>query len=119
MMKQLRYLLPLLAIFARTASAQDTNPVPSLFISLGSNNTFGGIAGIILQLVLALTGIVSILYLVIGGMQYMMAGASEDMAKTGKKRVQNAIIGLIIIILSYTIISVVMNTLGNSETTTP
>jgi amino acid transporter len=120
MMKLLPYILPLFAVFARKASAQDTNPVPNLFISLGSGqNTFAGVAGLMLNLILAISGMVGIMYLVLGGTQYMMSGASEELAKSGKKRVQNAIIGLIIIILSYTIITVVFNTLVEPPTPNP
>jgi hypothetical protein len=74
----------------------------------------GGIAGVvetITLLLLALAGILSVLFLIYGGMQYIFAGANEDLAKSGKSTIRNAVIGLIIVILSYTVVSVIFNTL--------
>jgi len=78
----------------------------------------GGIAGVvetITLLLLALAGIISVLFLIYGGMQYIFSGANEDLAKSGKTTIKNAIIGLIIVVLSYTVVSVIFNTLVESS----
>lgn len=64
-----------------------------------------------IQLILSLTGIVAVAFLVYGGFVYMTSGGNEDNAERGKKTVTNAIIGLVIIILSYSIVTVVINAL--------
>jgi hypothetical protein len=66
---------------------------------------------IIQNILLPIAGIVAVLFIIVGGFQYMLAGANEDLAKKGKSTLTNAIIGLIIIILSYVIVTVVVNTL--------
>jgi Sec-independent protein secretion pathway component TatC len=74
----------------------------------------GGASGLILWVIRALLGIcglVAVLFIIIGGFQYITSGASEDLAKRGKSTLVNAIIGLIIVILSYTIVIVVVDTL--------
>lgn len=69
------------------------------------------IIDIIQEWLLPFAGIIAVLFIIIGGFQYMFAGMNEDLAKRGKSTLRNAIIGLVIIILSYVIISVVVNTL--------
>jgi uncharacterized membrane protein len=71
----------------------------------------GTITFIIKDLLLPIAGVIAILFIIVGGFQYMLAGANEDLAKRGKNTLVNAIIGLIIIILSYVIITVITNTL--------
>lgn len=66
---------------------------------------------IIQQWLLPFAGTIAVLFIIIGGFQYMFAGASPDLAKKGKETLVNAIIGLVIIILSFVIITVVVNTL--------
>ncbi len=78
----------------------------------------GGVAGLIIaitNLVLGVAGAIAILFVIIGGFQYILSGANEDLAKRGKATLTNAIIGLIIIVLSFTVISVVYTTLTNVQ----
>jgi hypothetical protein len=74
----------------------------------------GGIPGLIaniVKVILGIAGTVAVLFIIIGGFQYILSGANEDLAKRGRTTVVNAVIGLIIIILSYTVIAVVSKTL--------
>ncbi len=63
----------------------------------------------VITLLLFLTGSISVLFMIIGGYWFMTSGANPDGAKKGKLTVQYAIFGLIIVILSYAIVSVVSN----------
>jgi hypothetical protein len=69
------------------------------------------ITNIIRNILLPIAGIIAVLFIVIGGYQYMFSAGNDEMAESGKKTLQNAIIGLVIIILSYLIISVIVNTI--------
>jgi hypothetical protein len=76
----------------------------------------GGIAGIIVavtNIILGIAGAVAILFIIVGGFQYILSGANEELAKRGKSTLRNAVIGLVIIVLSYTVVSIVYNTLTN------
>ncbi len=94
--------------------AQTANPNPGFFVSIG-NNSPESIAVWIVTAILGVSGIVAILFIIIGGFEYMTSAGNEERSKNGKKRVTNAIIGLIIIMLSYTIISVINTTILRSS----
>lgn len=71
----------------------------------------GTIQKVIMQILLPLAGLIAVLFLIIGGFQYMFAGANPELAKKGKETLKNAIVGLIVVILSYVIITIVVTTL--------
>ena len=50
---------------------------------------------------------VAVLFLIIGGFWYIMSAGNEETAEKGKSTAINAIIGIIIIILSYVVVNVV------------
>ena len=66
-----------------------------------------------IQLMLLFAGGVAIIFVIIGGYQYITSGGNEESAEKGRKTLTNAIIGVIIIILSYTIITVIANLVAN------
>jgi amino acid transporter len=93
-----------------------TNPAANLFVDFttrGSGNDFNSVIINIISWFLGVIGFVSIIYLIYGGFQMMLAGANPSMAESGKKTVRNSIIGLIIVILSYIIVTVVVNSFTN------
>jgi hypothetical protein len=87
------------------------NPATGFFVSLPNNTPQGIIMFAIQRILLPLSGTVALLFIIIGGYQYITSGINEEMAESGKKTLQNAIIGLIIVILSYLIVTVVINQL--------
>lgn len=91
------------------------NPASNLFFDIGGigGNTPSGVIGGLVGLLLGLAAIVATLLIIIGGVQYIISGTNEDLAKRGKSTVTSAVVGLIIIILSYTIITVVIRVLEN------
>ncbi len=66
-----------------------------------------------INILLGLAATVAILYIVIGGYQYITSAGNEEQAGKGRKTVTNAVIGLAIIILSFVIVRVVNNALSN------
>jgi hypothetical protein len=112
MRKRIFYILPILfcLILALPAFAQQPNPAPFLFVSFRSND-FGTVIAAITRAVLGLIGIVSVVYVIWGGFQYLTSGMNSDLAERGKKTLRYAVTGLIIAILSYIIVTVVVNSL--------
>jgi len=55
------------------------------------------------QIILGLIGIILIVLMIIAGIQYMTAGGNQTTIENAVKRIKNAFIGLIIILLSYAI----------------
>jgi hypothetical protein len=94
--------------WADLAGAAQPNPASSLFLDFGAKTPTEVIVTLI-QAALGLIGLVSMLYLIIGGYQYMLSGANPDLAAKGLKTVKGALTGLIIVILSYVIVIVVIN----------
>ena len=71
------------------------------------------------SLALGFAGIIAVVFVIVGGYMYLTSGGNEEAAEKGRKVLTNSIIGLIIIILSATIIRVVVNTLDSSTGSTP
>lgn len=68
----------------------------------------------VIQIALGLAGLIAVLFLIIGGFRYITAGGNSDGAENGKKTILNAVIGIIVIILSFVVVRVVSNTLTNT-----
>lgn len=118
--------------FVSPALAQFTDPVPtsgdSFDVQAGS---FGGILvaydGSLIsfitravQYILGFLGIVVVLILIYGGYVWMTSGGDETKVEKAKLIIRNAIIGLVIILSSYAIVSMIFNTFyGGSGGTGP
>jgi amino acid transporter len=88
------------------------NPAPDLFSNLfGPSPDIKDVIYKIINLLLSFAFAIAILFLIIGGYQFMTSGANPSLAEQGKKTLTNAIIGIVIIVLSYTVISVIYKTL--------
>src|SRR5262249_50546439 len=66
---------------------------------------------VIINVLLGIAGLVAVLFVIIGGFQYMTSAGNEELAERGKRNLQNAIIGVVIIVLSFVIVNVVSGTL--------
>jgi hypothetical protein len=58
----------------------------------------------------------AVIFLIIGGFRYLTAGGNEGAAEAGRKYVINALIGIVIIILSYVIVNIVANFVQGNNT---
>lgn len=77
--------------------------------AITSETTVGGLAVRIIKILLYFAGIVAVFMSIIGGYQVMTAGGNASQAVNGRKTLINAIIGLVIVILSYVIIQAVIS----------
>jgi amino acid transporter len=75
----------------------------------GQQATVGGAILGVLRAGLGLAGLIAVAMLVYGGFRYITSAGNEDIAKDAKRTITNSIIGLIIIILSFVIVTVVTN----------
>lgn len=57
----------------------------------------------IIKYVLSFLGVIFLILIIIGGYQWMTAGGNEEIIKKARARIINAVIGLAIILLAYTI----------------
>ncbi len=69
----------------------------------------------VINIALALAGLIAVLFLIIGGFRYITAGGNEEASGSAKKIILNAVIGIIVIILSFVVVRVVANTLTSTN----
>ncbi len=69
----------------------------------------------IINIALAVAGLIAVLFLIIGGFRYITSAGNEETAESAKKIIINAIIGVVVIILSFVIVRVISNALLNNS----
>lgn len=89
-------------------SAQFTTPDPS-GSGVAEDTELSELLVRIINVLLALAGLVAVVFLIVGGFRYITAGGNEEAAESGKKAIVNAVIGIVVIILSFVIVRVVSN----------
>lgn len=80
--------------------------------SVAGAQNIGDFVIAIINLLLGLLLAISVLFIVIGGYQYVTSAGKEDQAKSGRRTVTYAVMGVAIAILSYMIVRVVEGTLN-------
>jgi hypothetical protein len=83
--------------------------------SLAQSKTWQELAQIVLKILLTVVGVIAVGAIVIGGYWYITSGGNEETAEKGRKVLINAIIGLIVVILAYAIVTVVTNLITTSK----
>ena len=102
-----------------TGTATDTGPVFSRLKEAGKNSTLGGgpgsgsatllfLIGEFMKTALGFLGVVGLILVIYAGYLWFTAGGSEDNVEKAKTLLKNAVIGLIIISLAYTITAYVV-----------
>jgi hypothetical protein len=69
----------------------------------------------IINVALAVAGLIAVLFLIIGGFRYITSAGNEEVAEGAKKIIINAIIGVVVIILSFVIVRVISGALVNNN----
>lgn len=64
------------------------------------------------NIALALVGVIIFAMFVYGGVLYITSGGNDEKIQKGKQTLTYAVIGLVIVVLSYALISFVVNSLG-------
>lgn len=76
------------------------------------------VSGFILKIIniaLTVAGLIAVLFLIIGGFRYITSAGNEETAEQAKKIITNAIIGIVVIILSFVIVRVISNALISNQ----
>jgi hypothetical protein len=71
-----------------------------------------GVVGTAITLAFGIAGLVAVIYLIMGGFSYVTAGGNPEAVEAAKTTIVNAIIGLVIILVSYLIVQFIMDQLG-------
>lgn len=114
-MKRLKYWLILGSLLsplsALAADPSTVLPAPISGLPGNSGDTFERVVVGYINIFLAVVGIIAVAYLIYGGFMYITSGGNEETAEQAKKIIQNSIIGLVVIVLSFTIITVIVRAL--------
>ncbi len=69
----------------------------------------------VINIALALAGLIAVFFLILGGFRYITSLGNEEAAGQAKKIILNAIIGIVIIILSFVIVRVISNAVASGD----
>ncbi len=69
----------------------------------------------LINILLGVLGIIFLILVLIGGFMWMTAGGQEEQAKKGRQIIINGVLGLIIIFLSFAIVTFVFNILEQAS----
>lgn len=95
------------------------------YISTGQKDLFGkctpvvtlpqgawAIAFAVVDMLLYLAGLVAVISIIIAGIQYITATGSADKNTAARKRIQNSLIGLAIVLIASSVVSFIGNKIG-------
>lgn len=71
------------------------------------SSSIGELVSTVVTWISLIVGILAFIYLIYSGIMYITAAGNPDQAKKGQQGIINAIIGVIICIFAYTIVSLV------------
>ncbi len=92
----------------------DSNPATNQFSALCNltSASFGGLVGSLIQLIFIIAVVVALLYLVYGGFRWLVSGGDKTQVGAAREHIVAAIIGLVIIFLSYFILNLLLTFFG-------
>lgn len=88
------------------------NTLESATVPNLAGDSIGEIIGKITPWIYAAIGLVLLVYLIMGGFQFMMSGGDPKASEAAKKKITNAVIGFVIVFISYWIVIVLGEVLG-------
>ena len=78
------------------------------------DNNLTGMITLISNTVLLLVGVVAVLFLIIGGFQYIASGGNPEQVNKAKNTIFYAIIGIVVALLAYVVVQFVVGQLTTS-----
>jgi len=68
---------------------------------------------LIINILLYFSGAIAVIFLVIGGYKYVASRGNEEAMESAKKTISSAVIGIVIILMAYAIVTIVNNIIVN------
>jgi len=105
-----------LGLFVSSAQAQSAaffdNPQTGPAPSAAAQGTLGQNITQIINFFLGLLGLIAVAFLIYAGVLMVTAGGNEETVGKARKVITYAVIGIVIILLSYTVVTFVTSSLG-------
>ena len=70
----------------------------------------------LIDIFLYFAGAIALIFLIVGGFQYIASRGNEEATEKAKKSIAGAVIGIVIIVMSYAIVTIVNNLLLSKTT---
>ena len=80
-------------------------------IALGNINNIGDVFGLAINIVMGVRIALTIIFLILGGFQYITSKGDQKAAQEARTSLTNAVIGFIVVIGAFTIRTVLLNVL--------
>ena len=81
-------------------------------VNPGASNDLNGMIQIIINTVFGIIGVVAVIMIIIGGVNYTMSQGDSTKVQKAKNTILYGIIGLVVVLLSFAIVSFVLNGLN-------
>ena len=111
-------LMPLVAIMPQVGQAQlidqFVDDCPDETGVRCNEEGLGDIFVTIINWALAIAFILAVIFLIYGGFRYILAGGNAEAATAGRTAIFNALIGVVIVVLSYVIVQIVYRFVSGS-----
>ncbi len=104
-------LMPVVAVVPQMSQAQliqdFVNDCPENTGIRCNEGNIGDIFVLVINWALGIAFIIAVIMLIVGGFRYLISAGNEDSAKKGRATIFNALIGIVIIVLSYVVVQIV------------
>ncbi|MBW6441025.1 hypothetical protein K0B03_03265 [Patescibacteria group bacterium] len=95
-----------------SANAATCGLATGVFCNVISTDTIAGAIVLIIRYLLSIVGILSFLFLVIGGIRYILSAGNEEKMKSAKDATYSAGLGLAIALMAFTILEIIFGILN-------
>ena len=83
------------------------NPAPDQLIDVSDFGVL--LKNVIVQIFLEFAAAIAVVFLIIGGFQYVSSRGNEEAMEKAKKTITAAVIGIVVIVMAYAIVAIVNN----------
>jgi hypothetical protein len=74
----------------------------------------GGIFNVIANVLIFLVGAIAVIYLIIGGLRYVISGGDSKAVTAAKDTILYAVIGIVVAVISYALVNFVITSLAKA-----
>ena len=83
--------------------------LPKKPLKVPDYGTISHLVSQIIETLVLIAGLISAVFVVVGGYKYLMAGGEEEKVKSARAMITNALLGLVITLLSYALVRIVLS----------
>ncbi len=105
------FVTPALA-FAQNVDVKPTGQFSKLFDFGSGTNAFGNIVGRLVTILFIIAVVISLGFLIYGGIKWIMSGGDKAGVEAARNTIVAAIVGLVIVFLSYFILNIILGFFG-------